>query len=64
MDVVLECRLGEGCALVAAVAEQITLEAERGQARQRRQDARAVVRVGRMQLEIEQRDGVTGRPQG
>jgi hypothetical protein len=40
------------------------LEAERGQARQRRQDARAVVRVGRMQLEIEQRDGVTGRPQG
>ena len=45
----------KGCALVAAVAEQIALEAQRGQARQRRQDARAVVRVGRMQLEIEQR---------
>jgi hypothetical protein len=62
MDVMLERRRGEGRALEAAVAEQVALEAERGQPRQRRQDARAVVRVGRMQLEIEQRDGVTGRP--
>jgi hypothetical protein len=31
------------------------VEAERGEPRQRRQDARAVVRVGRMQLEVEQR---------
>ena len=55
MDVVLERRGGEGCALEAAVAEQVALEAERGQPRQRRQDARPVIRVGRMELEIEQR---------
>ena len=55
---------GEGRALEAAVAEEVTLEAERGQPRQHRQDTRAVVRVGGLQFEIEQRDGVTGRPQG
>ena len=48
------CR-GEGHALEAAVAEEVTFEAERGQPRQHRQDARAVVRVGRLQFEVEQR---------
>jgi hypothetical protein len=47
MDVVLERRCGEGCAIEAAIAQQTALEAERGQPRQRGQDARAVVRVGR-----------------
>jgi hypothetical protein len=55
MDVVLEGRRGEGGALEAAVPEQITLEAERGEPRQRRQDARPVIRVGWMQFEVEQR---------
>lgn len=51
----LERSRGKGCALEAAVAEQITLEAERGQPRQRRQDTRPVIRVGRVQFEIKQR---------
>jgi hypothetical protein len=55
VDVVLKRCLGERRALEATVAEQITLEAERGQPRQCRQDARPVIRVGRVQLEIEQR---------
>jgi site-specific DNA recombinase len=55
MDIMLERRRGEGRTLEAAVAKQITLEAERDQPRQHRQDARAAVRVGRLQFEIEQR---------
>src|ERR671910_3430902 len=43
------------CPRFLTLPEQITLEAERGQPRQRWQDARSVIRVGRMQLEIEQR---------
>src|SRR3954464_9814184 len=42
MDVLLECCRGEGCSLEAAVTEQITLEAERGEPRQHRQDAYAI----------------------
>ena len=55
MDVLLERCRGEGRALEAAVAEEVTFEAERGQPRQHRQDACAIVRVGRLQFEIEQR---------
>ena len=51
----LERGRGERRALEAAVAEEVTFEAERGQPRQHRQDARAVVRVGRSQFEVEQR---------
>jgi hypothetical protein len=55
VDVVLQRRCGEGRALEPAIAEQIPLEAERRQPRQGWQDARPVIRIGRMQLEIEQR---------
>ena len=55
MSDALERHCGEGRTLEAAVAEQMPLEAERSQSRQRRQDARPVVRVGRMQFEIEER---------
>jgi hypothetical protein len=55
MDGVLQRCLGEGCTLEAAVAEQIPLEAKRSQPRQRRQNARPVIRVGRMQFKIQQR---------
>ena len=55
MNALLECRRGEGGALEAAVAEQVALEAARSQSRQRRQDTCPVIRVGRMQFEIEQR---------
>src|SRR3954469_23958092 len=55
MDGVLQRCLGEGCTLEAAIAEQITLETKCSQPRQRWQDARPVIRVGRVQLEIEQR---------
>ena len=46
VDVVHERRRGERRAPKPAVAEQITLEAKRGQPRQSWEDARAVVRVG------------------
>jgi hypothetical protein len=55
VDFVLEQRRSKKCSFEAAVAEQITLEAERGQLRQLRPDARPVVRVGWVQFEIEQR---------
>src|SRR4051812_20639793 len=55
MDALLEGGCGEGRAPETAIAEQIPLEAERGQSRQRRQDPRPIVGVGRMQLQLEQR---------
>src|SRR3954452_8319773 len=45
----------KGAPLKPLSSSRSPLEAERGQPRQRRQDTRPVVRVGRMQLEIEQR---------
>ena len=55
MDVVLKRCHSDGRALEAAVAEEITFKAERGQPRQHWQCAGAVVGVGRLQFEIEQR---------
>jgi hypothetical protein len=55
MNVMLERRRGEGRSLEAAAAKEITLEAGCSQPRQCRQYARAVVRVGGLQFEVEQR---------
>jgi hypothetical protein len=55
MDVMLGGCRSKGGSLEAAVAEQISLEAERGQPRQYRQCAGAVIRIGWPQFEIEQR---------
>jgi hypothetical protein len=55
MNVMVESGLGEGHAFVAAVAQQIALEAQLGQPGQHRQGADAVVGVSRCQLKIEQR---------
>lgn len=46
--------VAKGSALEATVAEDLTLEAERNQPRQHWHGARAIVRVGRLQFEIEQ----------
>src|SRR5215207_2161524 len=55
VDVVCGRRRGERRPLEPTVAEQIALEAGRGQSWQSREGARAVIRVGRLQLELEQR---------
>ena len=55
VDVMLERCLRKRCALEAAVAQQIALEAQPGQPRQHRQDTGTVIDVGRRQFQIEQR---------
>ena len=55
MNVMVEGGLGEGHALVAAVAQQIALDPQFRQPGQYRRGAGTIVGVGRCQLKIEQR---------
>ena len=55
MDVVRERRRGERSTLELAVAEQVAPEAERSQPRQQRERTGAVIYIGRLQIEFEQR---------
>jgi hypothetical protein len=55
VNVVVERSLGKGCALEAAVAQKVSLEAQCGQARQHHGRTNTIIDIGRGPFEIKQR---------